>query len=345
MSTSRHRKPIAPVSLALAACLLVLFAVGLSLGPAEIGFGEAMHWVGQGLRGQLEQANTRGAIVWELRLPRLLLAALAGAALALAGVVMQGVFRNPMADPFLVGVSGGAALGATAATFWGLTWTFVGISAIGLFAFAGALGVSFAVYALAYQAGRVPVLNLLLVGIALGALCQGITALLLRLSPSTDVQRIFFWLMGSFAAGSWNQLGGLTVYLLAALVWLLWRAKDLDLLLLGEEEAAALGLRVEWAKAELMAVASVLAAAAVSVSGIIGFVGLMVPHMIRLWAGPNHRRLMALSIPAGALLLVASDLAARSLLASEVPVGIITTLVGVPFFLYLLRSRRTYHFS
>lgn len=345
MRSALRRSSIVPGMMALALGLLALLAWGLTLGPADIGLGEAMHWVGEGLRGQLAPDNTRGAIVWQLRVPRLLLAALVGAALALAGVVMQGIFRNPMADPFLVGVSGGAALGATAATFWGCSWALAGISATGLFAFVGALGISFAVYALSYRAGRVPVLNLLLVGIALGALCQGMTALLLRLSPSTDVQRVFFWLMGSFASSSWDHLGGLALCLAAALVGLLWRAKDLDLLMLGEEEAAALGLGVERTKAVLMAVAALLAAVAVSVSGIIGFVGLMVPHMVRLWVGPDHRRLMALSVPAGAVLLVASDLAGRSLLASEVPVGIVTTLLGVPFFLYLLRRKRAYHFS
>jgi len=345
MKSARRKSSVVPGALALIGLLLALSAWGLTLGPADIGFSEAVHWVGQGLRARLAEDNTRGAIVWELRLPRLLLAALVGASLALAGVVMQGIFRNPMADPFLVGVSGGAALGATAATFWGWSWALAGISATGLFAFAGALGVSFAVYVLAYQAGRVPVLNLLLVGVALGALCQGITALLLRLSPSTDVQRVFFWLMGSFASARWDSLGGLAICLVAALVWLLWRARELDLLLLGEEEAAALGLHVERTKGVLMAVAALLAAVAVSVSGIIGFVGLMVPHMVRLWAGPKHRRLMVLSVPAGAVLLVGSDLVARSLLVSEVPVGIITTLLGVPFFLYLLKRKRGYHFS
>jgi len=214
-----------------------------------------------------------------------------------------------------------------------------------VFAFVGALGVSFAVYILSYQSGRVPVLNLLLVGIAVGALCQGITALLLRLSPSTDVQRVFFWLMGSFASSSWAQIKGVLPYSLIAFGWLLWWARDLDLLMLGEEEAASLGLRVERSKTVLMVVASILAAVAVSVSGIVGFVGLMVPHMVRLWSGPSHRPLILLSVFAGAVLLLASDLVGRLVMEFEIPVGIITTLLGVPFFLYLLRRKQKYQFS
>lgn len=324
--------------------LIVLFGLGLTIGPAEIGFREALQMVSQGIRGQLEEGNMRGVIVWQLRMPRLILAALVGASLALAGVIMQGIFRNPLADPFLVGVSSGAALGATIATFIGGSIGLLTTPILPLFAFLGALGISFAVYILSWQGGRVPVLNLLLVGIALGALCQGITALLLRLSPSTDIQRVFFWLMGSFAAGNWSQVRTLTPYFILAFLWLLWWARDLDLLMLGEEEAASLGLQVERIKAILMGICALLAATAVAVSGIIGFVGLMVPHMVRIAAGPSHRRLMTLSVLAGAALMVASDLLARSLMVAEIPVGIITTLLGVPFFLYLFRRKGGYHF-
>jgi len=341
--SSPLRSPVAAAGL-LVVCLAALLALGLGVGPAGIGLGQALEIIGEGLWGDLDLSETAAKVVWQVRLPRLMLALLVGASLALSGVVMQGVFRNPMADPFLVGVSSGAALGATTAVFLGIQ-SLSGVLGVPVFAFAGALAVSFAVYVLAYQAGRVPVLNLLLVGIALGALCQGFVALLLHLSPSTDVQQVFFWLMGNLAGVRWVQVGNLAPSLLLGFVFLFWWGRDLDLLLLGEDEAASLGVRVEWTKAVLIAVAALLAAAAVSVSGVIGFVGLMVPHIVRLWVGPKHRPLMLLAAPAGAALVLAADLAARSLAGSELPVGIVTTLIGVPFFLFLLRRKRTYFFS
>ncbi len=279
-------------------------------------------------------------IVWDIRLPRTVLAVLVGAALAASGGVMQGFFQNPMADPYIVGISAGAALGATAAFALNLDIWFFGLNAVSIAAFACALIVTFLVYMLSRRGGRVVSTTLLLTGIAIGSVATSFTSFLLVMGGE-DQRRILFWLMGSLSARRWDHVYMLFPYVVVGMTVVLFFARDLNVLLLGDEQAAQLGVRVERVKIILLAAASCLAAAAVCVSGIIGFVGLLVPHLVRLIVGPDYRILIPMSALAGGLLLILADIVARTAMApAEMPIGILTTLLGGPFFLYLLHRRR-----
>ncbi|MFB6227319.1 MAG: vitamin B12 ABC transporter permease BtuC [Halobacteriales archaeon] len=275
-------------------------------------------------------------IVGQLRLPRIMLGATVGFALAAAGTVMQGFFRNPMADPSIIGVSSGASVGAVAAI------AFPAVVPLGLrpAAFATALIAAFAVYAVATENGRTPVATLLLAGVAVQTLLGAVTSYLLLVSGES-LREAMFWLMGNLHGKTWAEVElALPPALLT--VGLLWvYTPDLNVLLLGEEDAHTLGVSVERTKRLLLALASVVTAAAVAVVGVIGFVGLIVPHAMRLLVGPDHRILLPTSALAGASFLVVADTVARSGPA-ELPVGIVTAAVGAPFFLYLLRDREVH---
>ena len=280
-------------------------------------------------------------IIWDIRLPRTVLAVLVGAALASSGGVMQGFFQNPMADPYIVGISAGAALGATAAFALNLDIWFMGLNAVSIAAFFCALLVTLTVYMLSRRGGRVASTTLLLTGIAIGSLATSVTSFLLVMGGE-DQRRILFWLMGSLSARRWDHVYMLFPYLVVGMTIVLFFARDLNVLLLGDEQAAQLGVRVERVKVILLAAASCLAAAAVCVSGIIGFVGLLVPHLVRLVVGPDYRILTPMSALVGGLLLVLADIVARTAMApAEMPIGILTTVLGAPFFLYLLHRRRS----
>ncbi len=334
MSTSRLLVALA----VLAALLVICILLSLCIGPIDIPFVDVLRL----LSGRGEQ-GVESVILLDIRLPRVLLAALVGAALAQSGVVMQGFFQNPMADPYIVGVSSGAGLGATLAIWLGFDFWFYGMSGVALLAFIGALMVTALVYLVSQRAGRLPVMLVLLTGVAIGALASAITSFLM-VSVRGDVfdtQRILFWLMGSLASRRWEHVHTVWPQIVVGAVFLQWLARDLNLIIQGEENALYLGVDVERSKRLLLIGASLLAAAAVSVSGIIGFVGLVVPHVMRLVVGPDHRRLMPASMLGGAILLVNADLLARVLVEpAELPIGIITSLLGCPFFLYLLSRRR-----
>ena len=279
-------------------------------------------------------------IVWDIRLPRTLLAILVGAALATSGGVMQGFFQNPMADPYIVGISSGAALGATAAFALEIDFWVFGLSAVSVCAFVCALTVTMLVYALSRRQGHVATGTLLLTGIAVGSLATSVTSFLLVMGRA-DQRTILFWLMGSFSTRRWDHVHMLLPYVIVGLAIVIVFARDLNILLLGDEQAAHLGINVERVKLILLVAAACLAAAAVAVSGIIGFVGLIIPHLVRLIAGPDYRTLTPMSAIAGGLLLVLADTVARTALApAEMPIGILTTVLGGPFFLYLLRRQR-----
>ena len=279
-------------------------------------------------------------IVRNLRLPQVLLAILVGAALAQSGAAMQGFFQNPMADPFVIGVSAGAALGATFAVFLSLDIWILGINAVAGFAFVGAVAVTLLVYLLSARGGRVPVTTVLLTGIAIGSLCTALTSFLM-ISGHHDLHRILYWLMGSLSARRWEHVRMVWPQIVVGLVLLQLFSRDLNLILQGEENAKYLGVDVDRVKKVLLLLSAMLAAAAVSVSGIIGFVGLIVPHVMRLLVGPDHRKLFPASILGGAILLVWADVLARSIISpAEVPIGIITSILGCPFFLILLLRRR-----
>ena len=312
--------------------------LSLVTGPVDTALSDAVSALVGGDGG-----GTQAVILMEIRLPRVLLAILVGSALALSGVVMQGFFQNPMADPYIVGVSSGAGLGATVAMGLGIDFWFLGLSGIGLMAFAGALIVTALVYMISLRGGQLPVTTVLLSGVALGALASSITSywMVAVRGDLFDTQRILFWLMGSLASRRWEHVHLAWPQILAGALFLQWMARDLNVLVQGEENARYLGIDVERSKRLLLVGASLVAAAAVSVSGIIGFVGLVVPHVMRLWIGPDHRWLLPASMLGGSVLLVNADLLARIVIEpAELPIGIITSVLGCPFFLYLLRKRR-----
>lgn len=280
-------------------------------------------------------------IVLEIRLPRAVLGMLVGAALGVSGAAMQGLFRNPMADPYLVGISPGAALGAIVAIVSGLSVSFLGVSTVPLAAFCGGMGAALAVVALARRGGRFPVADLLLVGIAVGAFAAAVYSFLLLTLSGEEISGVLFWLLGSLAPADWERVAAALPYLVLATAGLLLLSRELDVFSLGEEEAGYLGLRVERLKILVVAAVALAASAAVAVSGVIGFVGLIVPHIARLVVGPRHALLIPVSGLWGAAFLVLADTAARTVMpSSEIPVGVVTSLCGAPFFLYLLRRSR-----
>ncbi|WP_280375498.1 iron chelate uptake ABC transporter family permease subunit [Pseudomonas sp. BN515] len=317
--------------------------LSLALGPVSLPLGEtlraALRLAGLPFSGEgLEQAEL---ILGQIRLPRTLLGLAVGAVLALSGVAMQGLFRNPLADPGLVGVSSGAALGGAAAivggaALGGLPDAFAPYL-LSVCAFAGGLGVTLLVYRLGRRDGQTSVATMLLAGIALTALAGSVIGLFTYLADDATLRSLTFWNMGSLNGASYSRLWPLLIVTLFVVFWLPRRAKALNALLLGESEARHLGFDVERLKRELVFCTALGVGAAVAAAGLIGFIGLVVPHLVRLVAGPDHRVLLPASALAGASLMLLADLAARLVLApAELPIGIVTALIGAPFFLYLL---------
>lgn len=288
------------------------------------------------------------AILFQLRLPRVVAAALVGGALATAGVLFQGLLRNPLADPYIMGTSAGAAFGVTLVLLLPGGLPFLGFGMVPLAAFAGAMVAVLFVYRLARVGNRTPVVSMLLAGFAVSSLLAAAMSFLLTVSDRLQLRlsQVFAFLMGGIATSGWGPLMVVAPLIVLDVLLALGLARRLNAFALGEEGAAYLGLEVERDKALILALGSLLTGAAVSVSGLVGFVGLVVPHAVRLVVGPDHRRLLPTASLAGAIFLVLADLLARALLApTELPVGILTALVGAPFFLYLLRrSKREYTF-
>lgn len=326
---------------------LLVIVLLLSLGLGAVRLSPAEVWAALASRtpwGETANGNAgrvTAVIVWDFRLARTLLAAAVGAALAVAGAAFQGLFRNPLADPFVIGASSGAALGATLAIVLNFTVTGGGFGPVPLAAFLGALVAVALVYFIAESGGSAPpAIALLLAGTALSALFSAAVSMLMALSQQR-LHEVFFWLLGGLGGRSWPHLWAMLPYLALSLIALQALARPLDVLAFGEETAQSLGLEVRWARLLVVAAASLATAAAVASSGIIGFVGLIAPHAARLLFGPAHQRLLPASALLGALLLVLADDLARTVLAPlELPVGILTALLGAPFFLYLLRVRR-----
>ena len=283
--------------------------------------------------------HSSSVILFQLRLPRVLLAAMVGAALAAAGAVFQALFRNPMADPAIIGVSSGAALGAIIVILagWGAALDGLGVSGA---AFVGALATAFLVYRLARLGPSVQIATLLLAGIAVAAIISAAISLVMTFSGA-EIRSIYFWLLGGLGARGWQALAAAAPFVAGGTVMALGGARDLNLAALGEERAGQLGLEVDRFKLLMLATGALLTAAAVSVAGLIGFVGLMTPHMLRLLVGSDHRRLVPASILGGAAFMILADLAARTVVRpQEIPVGAVTAVLGGPFFLYLLRRER-----
>jgi len=319
--------------------LAVVFVVGVGLGSVSLAPADTLAVITHRLFGwpaQTWPAST-ATIVLELRLPRVLTAMAVGVALSLAGATFQGLLRNPLADPYVLGTASGAAFGAAVALLLPVQVALLGFGLLHLFAFAGAVLAVAVVYRLAQVGALNSMTSVLLTGYAVGALLAAGLALTMYLSGS-NLRQIFTYLLGSFALASWPHIViGLPVIALGSAVIVL-RARALNALLLGEETAAHLGLDVRRERLLLLAAATLITAAAVAMSGLIGFVGLVVPHLVRLVVGPNARLLLPLSAVYGAAFLGLADLLAR--IPGELPVGVVTAVVGAPFFLYLLRRYR-----
>jgi len=336
-----------PVLGAAALLFLVLLVADLMLSPEGVHVGARdvgavfLHHLPL-LRGlsHAPPALDVEVIVWELRLPRALAAAIIGALLGYAGVALQGLLMNPLADPYTVGVSAGAAVGAAAAEVLGFSALWLGFGGAA-FAFVAALGAVTLVYALARVGGRVSAHTFLLAGVVVGTLLWSLIPLLMTLAGrAEELGRIIHYLIGSVqAAEDWRRVALLAPFLLCMAVFMRLWARELNLMSLGEESAAHLGVEIESFKRRVLLMGSLGTAAAVSVGGIIGFVGLVVPHLARRIVGPDHRALLPLAALFGAILLLASDTLARVYL-DEMPVGVITSIVGAPVFCYLLRRRR-----
>ncbi|MAH39324.1 MAG: iron ABC transporter [Dehalococcoidales bacterium] len=276
-------------------------------------------------------------IILEIRLPRVILAGVVGAALAIAGATYQGLFRNPLADPYLIGVAQGAALGAVIGFLVPITG--IGIGSVPLFAFVGALVSVAVVYSLARVGGTLPVTTLILAGVALGALLGAIVSYLV-ITSGAKMPGIIFWLIGSFSLSQWSEVQVVLPIMVVGVVVIMLFARSLNIMQLDEEQAQQLGINVERLKLILLTAATLMTAAAVSFVGIIGFIGIIIPHAVRLIWGPDYRFLLPLSVLSGAIFLILADVVARTILApSEIPIGVITAICGAPFFLYLLRRR------
>jgi len=335
-----------PVALGGLVCLLLFSAlIGISLGAVSIPPDQVVRILaGRLLPLAPTWAPADEQIILTLRLPRIVAALIVGAGLATAGVLFQGLLRNPMADPYIIGTSGGASLGATVALLasaqlgWQLSWA--GFGLVPVFAFAGATATVLVVYNVARVGTRTPITTLLLAGFAVGSMLTAVMSFLMLIGEHS-LRGTLLWLMGGLGSNAWEQLVIVGPLVLLGLAVSCYFAADLNALLLGEEQATYLGVNVERRKVLLLALGSLLTAASVSISGLIGFVGLVVPHVARLAFGPDHRLLIPAAALAGGCFLILADLVARLVLApTEVPVGIVTALAGAPFFLYLLRRNR-----
>lgn len=345
----RSRRGAQIVLFGISISLLGLFIIlGLALGPYPLSLREVGMILFQPTSSASESIGH--SIVWDIRLPRILLAVFVGCGLSVAGACLQGVFRNPLADPALIGISSGAALAAGVCLVFlvpvGLAsgpWQ-TGILPFG--AFLGGLATTLIVYRLARCDGRIDIATMLLAGIALNALAGAGTGLITYLATDEQLRSFTFWTLGSLAGANWLS-AGVTGFFTVGAVWVLWcQSRCLNALLLGEAEAGHLGFHVARTQRTVIIGSALTVGATVAFCGIIGFLGLVVPHIIRLAAGPDHRVLIPLSALFGAALLLAADLAARSMAApAEVPIGILTALVGAPFFLWLLLRERGQRFS
>ncbi|OPA76899.1 iron ABC transporter [Paenibacillus selenitireducens] len=286
--------------------------------------------------------NSYEQILLKVRIPRVVVGLLVGACLSLSGAAFQGILRNPLADPYTLGVSSGASVGAAFIIYFGLQYSIVGQWSVPLVAFVTGILTLWLVIRLAQEDGKIPTERLILSGVVMQAFLGAFVSLLISLSDKT-INEIMFWLMGSLSMRGWSYAGVLSPYLIIGFVIVMGYSRSLNIMALGERQAAHLGMNVERTKMIVLMTATLMTAAAVSVSGVIGFVGLIVPHLIRLLVGPDYRIIVPLSALGGGIYMVIADTLARSVLApTEIPLGVVTAFIGAPFFAYLLhRNKKT----
>ncbi len=285
-------------------------------------------------------SDTSLTVIWSVRFPRIFLSALVGGILAIVGAAFQSIFRNPLADPHILGISSGAAFGATVAMMFpslsGVAITALGLGSTGVFAFAGALVTVFIVYNVAKIGGAYSTVNMLLTGTAISTLFSSLISLLMTFH-NDHIGKVYMWTMGSFSSANWARVRFLLIFAVAGLIVLSSFAQKLNIMVLGDEEAECLGIRTQRLRRAVIIISSILVAGAVSVSGIIGFVGLMIPHCVRMICGPDLRKVMPYGFFVGAIFLVICDTLARTVAApTEIPVGVITSICGAPYFIFLI---------
>ena len=327
------------LSLAIAASLLVVVGfIAITWGAAGIPAPAVIRI----LLGASDGPATWRTIIFQIRIPRVVLGGIVGMTLAVAGAVYQAIFRNPLADPYLLGVSSGASFGAALATYFVWRFSWGGLNAVSLAAFGGSLLATAAIYSLARVGGKAPVTTLILAGVAAGALLSSATTFFMFTAREAfHTINLLGWLMGSLALADWAKIRTATPYIATAFGVIAYYSYILNVLQLDEDQAAALGVEVERVKLILIAVASLATAAAVSVSGVIGFVGLIIPHIVRMIWGSDYRFLLPMSGLLGGICLILADGFIRLLFAPrELPIGVVTAFVGAPFFLYLLRRHK-----
>jgi len=319
---------------------IVLILLYTAAGSANITFADTFRILLKkaSFGGQVAY-DTQEIIILNIRLPRILLAYICGSALALCGCGYQSVFQNPMADPFVLGVSSGAALGATLSIIFRLSGSFWGLNVTALMAFVGAVLTVFVVFLISENSRSATTSTLLLTGIAIGQLITAVIAVFMLLFKE-NIKDIYFWTLGSFASKSWPHLYVVLIYFFIGFVFMMLNHKNLDLMLLGQKEATRLGQDTRLVRRNILLITSLLAAGVVSITGIIGFVGLVTPHVVRLFTGPTHKKLLTFSVFVGGIFLMTADTLARSLTSQELPVGIITAIFGAPFFIYLIYSSK-----
>jgi iron complex transport system permease protein len=344
--TTRSLRLTTPVVL-LGLTLLVSIVAGIALGPTNVALPDVLRYLGKAISGGAIRPDevTSYSIVWHVRAPRVLLAAVVGAGLALVGVAVQALVRNALADPFVLGISSGASVGATAVVVFGL-FAGLGVLALSTAAFLGALGATALVYLAARSKLGLTPLRLVLTGVALAYGFQAVMSMIIFMSPNGQAAAsVLFWLLGSLGAATWTSLPLAAIAVVFAMVVLVRKATTLDVLAMGDETAASLGTDVAALRRWLFLLTAVVTGLLVAVSGSIGFVGLVLPHVVRMVVGSGHRNVLVVAPLAGASFLVWVDLLARTLVApEELPLGVITALIGVPVFIVVMR-RRGYAFG
>jgi iron complex transport system permease protein len=334
--------------LLLTVVLVVVFVFSLNIGFSHIPFENILKILAKNIPFLGDIVKTPGteeflrqeSIIMQIRMPRVLGGALVGVALAAAGVAYQGIFRNPMADPYTIGAMGGASFGAAVAIVLGVGVALLGVNTVPIYAFIGALGAVFLVYVISREGTRVPVTTLILSGLTVTIFFNALVTYL-KLLAGNKLHALTFWIMGGFTYTDWTEVSTIFPLIIIGVAIVYLYARDLNILVLGEEQAQHLGVELEKVKKILLACGALMTAAAVSISGLIGFVGLIIPHLTRIIVGPDHRILLPTSAIVGASFMMICDSLARVIIApSELPVGVITAVSGGPFFIYLLRRKR-----